>query len=314
MSTPNAGFRLICPECGDPLARAGPDKLSCARDDLVWNAEDGIWRMLSATQRREFDPRVRQYLEIRRSEGWGDDDPKYYRALPFVDRSGRFPEVWRLRAQSFRHLQRRILRPMAGASGGSLRIIDAGAGNGWLSCRLARAGHQLVAVDICTDRLDGLGALCLNATESSVLALQASFDRIPIAPGQADLLIFNGSLHYSSDYLATLRQATPLLATDGRIVVMDTPYYRREEDGRKMLEERRAGWQDGDRQDLTAMQGFLTPETVDRLCSELGIDARTLRPPAAWRAAAAAVKSHLLGRRARAAFPLIEFRPARSSL
>lgn len=308
MSTPNAGFRLICPECGDPLARAGADKLRCGRDDLVWDAEGGIWRMLSAARRRELGPQVRQYLEIRRAEGWGDDDPKYYRALPFVDRSDRFAEIWRLRAQSFRRLQRTIVRPMAGARGGSLRIIDAGAGNGWLSFRLARAGHRLAAVDVCTDRRDGLATLSLYAADCSVLALQASFDKIPLGPRQADLLIFNGSLHYSSDYLGTLRQAMPLLAPDGRIVVMDTPYYRREEDGRKMLQERREGWPGNDPEHLIAMRGFLTPAMVDGLCSQLGLAVRTLRPPAAWRAAAAAVRSHLLGRRARAAFPLIEFR------
>lgn len=307
MSNPVEVFQLICPECGDFLEPPSSGARRCARDDRCWVEEHGIWRMLSDSQRVAIEPRVRRYLEIRRTEGWGDDDPQYYRALPFVDRSARFPEIWRLRAQSYRHLQRRILQPLARARG-SLRVIDAGAGNGWLSYRLARAGHRVAAVDICTDRIDGLGALSRYAPDIPMLVLEASFDQLPIAPRQADVVIFNSSLHYSNNVRRTMKQALGVLVAGGRIVVVDTPYYRREIDGHRMLAQWHADKQHPhDQSETSPMQGFLTPAAIARLCSQLGLEARTLRPPAAWRAAAAALRSRITGQRARAAFPLIEF-------
>ena len=39
-----------------------------------------------------------------------------------------------------------------------IRVLDVGAGNSWLSHRLASFGHQVVAVDRLDDELDGLGA------------------------------------------------------------------------------------------------------------------------------------------------------------
>jgi predicted RNA methylase len=42
--------------------------------------------------------------------------------------------------------------------GRPLRIADLGAGNCWLSYRLALRGHLPIAIDIQGDPLDGLGA------------------------------------------------------------------------------------------------------------------------------------------------------------
>jgi hypothetical protein len=58
----------------------------------------------------------------------------YYRALPFVDGNGRYADIWRIWAQSFRVLGKRLLSPGMEPQ----RILDLGTGSGWPSClRLA---------------------------------------------------------------------------------------------------------------------------------------------------------------------------------
>ena len=59
----------------------------------------------------------------------------------------------------------------------ALDILDIGAGNGWLSNRLAQKGHRPVAVDIFTDGLDGLGAA--RHYGMSFPLVEAEFDRLP---------------------------------------------------------------------------------------------------------------------------------------
>src|ERR1700727_2480115 len=99
---------------------------------------------------------VEDYLRIRRTEGRGSDDPEYYFALPFRDLSGALNAQWVMRGRTYRYFERKILAPME--RGRPLDVLDVGAGCGWLSYRLALRGHRPVAVDLLSDRRDGLGA------------------------------------------------------------------------------------------------------------------------------------------------------------
>ena len=68
--------------------------------------------------------------------------------------------------------------------------------------------------------------------------VQADFDALPFAPAQFDLVVFNGSLHYSPDPAATLgRSASGCSCAGGSLVVMDSPMFcarrRRPGDGRR---------------------------------------------------------------------------------
>ena len=102
-----------------------------------------------AEARRQF---LDDYGRIRSAEGRGSDESDYYRALPFADITGKNSDQWRIRARTFRHFVEHIL------SGQRLKILDLGAGNCWLSYRLAELRHQPVAVDIFSDQRDGLRA------------------------------------------------------------------------------------------------------------------------------------------------------------
>ena len=77
--------------------------------------------------------------------------------LPYLT-TGPLARQWGVRARSFDLLVDEILGPMAATRDGSLDVLDVGAGCGWLSYRLALAGHETVALDLRDDSVDGLGA------------------------------------------------------------------------------------------------------------------------------------------------------------
>jgi len=59
-----------------------------------------------------------------------------------------------------------------------------------------------VAVDIFSDQRDGLRAA--RATSSFDSVVEGDFDRLPFSDSGFDLVVFNASFHYSSDYARTL--------------------------------------------------------------------------------------------------------------
>src|SRR6266849_8191809 len=55
---------------------------------------------------------AREYTTVRRAEGWGSSDRAYYQALPFVDLTGRFERIWRIRAKSYATFITKVLQPL----------------------------------------------------------------------------------------------------------------------------------------------------------------------------------------------------------
>jgi ubiquinone/menaquinone biosynthesis C-methylase UbiE len=78
----------------------------------------------------------------------------------------------------------------------------------------------------------------------------ADFDRLPFPVNYADLAIFNGSFHYSTDYRVTLREAFRVARA---VVVMDRPIYHDATSGQRMVEEMR-----NSRSTAIACKQFLT--------------------------------------------------------
>lgn len=292
---------FVCPECRSALEPEDAATLRCQRHGTVCHQVDGIWRFLE--RQAEHAPFVERYGTVRRAEGWGSDDPAYYRALPFRDLSGHHPEIWRVRSVSFRTLMRHVVEPLARRRG-TLAALDLGAGNGWLSYRLADAGHRPVAIDLTDDGRDGLGAA--RHYPLAFPRVQASFDRLPWADGGFDLVVFNGALHYSRDAAVTLGEARRLLCPGGRLVVMDTPIYRRRESGERMLRELDDGLRERHgcgREERH--EGFLTPGRLARLGAELALDWRVIRPFYGLRWALLPWKARVLGRREPMRFQLL---------
>jgi SAM-dependent methyltransferase len=190
---------------------------------------------VSALQRFAED-----YAAHRQAEGRGyvGDD---LLALPYV-RSGPLARQWTVRARSFDAFMARVVRPMARDLHRPLRVLDLGAGNGWLSYRVALEGHSASALDIRADAVDGLGAAepFLMQTCGRMRTAVAAFDDIPAPDSSFDIALFNASLHYAVDLAAVLNEAARVVRPGGRLAILDSPFYRRETDGLAMVAEKTA--------------------------------------------------------------------------
>jgi len=178
----------------------------------------------------------REYADHRASEGRASLDA---RTLPYVT-GGPLARQWSVRARSWEAFERRVLRPALrrarDRATGPLRVLDLGAGNGWLAHRTATAGARAVALDVRADRVDGLGAA---PPESPMERVVASFEAIPMSAGEFDLVVFNAALHYAEDLGAALREARRVARVGAQIVVLDSPFYRSVEEGEAMVREKR---------------------------------------------------------------------------
>jgi SAM-dependent methyltransferase len=269
---------FICPRCRTGLDRVSADRLVCPQDGLeYWNVE-GIWRFLLPESQAHYTRFIEEYETVRRTEGRGSTDADYYRALPYKDLSGNFSKDWAIRTRSFDLLVKKLLTPIQANLERPLKVLDLGAGNGWLSNRLAAQDDRVVAVDLLVNELDGLGAW--KHYENQFTPIQAEFNRLPIMDGFADVAIFNASFHYSENYEETLKEALRATDVDGVVVVMGTPVYRRRESGEKMVAEREAAFQEqyGFASNSLESENFLTYDRLIELGDSLGIHWLTFRP------------------------------------
>jgi SAM-dependent methyltransferase len=167
-----------------------------------------------------------------------------------------------------------------------LRILDLGAGNCWLAYRLTERGHQVAAIDLSVDPLDGLGAHIwyrpelARAGRTPFTLIQAEYDRLPLPSHGVDVALFNASLHYSTDCRVTLREALRVLAPEGTVVIMDSPVYRLASSGEQMVRERDVEFERayGFRSDSIPAEHFLTTDRLAALARELALQWHTYAP------------------------------------
>jgi SAM-dependent methyltransferase len=247
-------LRLQCPRCGDALEQvSGGTARECLRCPgclfLLLN-ENGIWRALPPDRQSYFERFRKEYQAVRAGEGRGSENSEYYLALPYRDLSGRNEFQWAIRARTFQYIENGILTAIGTAPPGGMKILDLGAGNGWMSYRLAQRKHRPVAVDLLTNAQDGLGAAVHFEPRLPALfpRFQAELDRLPFADDQFDLAIFNASFHYAEDYGRTLGEAIRCLRLGGNVIIADTAWYSNDRSGQRMLAERR--------QEFIAKYGF----------------------------------------------------------
>ena len=270
-------WNWVCPRCRKRLTLETGGAY-CKTDDLHFALRDGIWRFLPPERQEYFAPFAEQYETVRRDEGWGSGEVAYYRALPFTDRSGRHKDIWQIRAKSYEMLLSAVIAPLASERSLPLQTLDLGAGNGWLAYQLAKLGHQVTAVDLLTNVIDGLGAHAHY--DANFVPVQAEFDHLPVDAQKIDVVIYNGALHYSTDYQETLEEGLRVLRSGGRFVVMDSPIYRNPTSGAAMVRERQArfaGRYNFTNQPLSS-ENYLTFDRLDELAALLGLEWTYLKP------------------------------------
>jgi SAM-dependent methyltransferase len=259
---------FVCPRCTTFLTASSSGALRCGACQTVVPLLDGIYRVLRRERLAEIEPLLQHYRRVRELGGYRRRDAAYYRSLPRVDARDPQAARWRVRQESFRTLVRMLRR--VGRS--ALRVLDLGAGNGWLSHRLTALGHRCVAADWLDDVEDGLGAR--RHYPVGFTYVQADFDSLPLAPGQFDVAVFNASLHYSPDSARTLRHARTMLVAGGALVVMDSPVFATDLGGRRMLEVQQIDDRAGNGSAVRWGVGYLTKSSLARAGRAAGVRVR----------------------------------------
>ena len=268
-------MNFVCPRCKGELTFEAPDQIQCKKEALTFRQINGIWNFLLPEREAHFFRFMEEYEKVRHFEGRFSAEATYYRSLPFQDLSGRFSSDWKIRAASFQALTKLLSQPST--------ILDLGAGNGWLSNRLAEFGHDVFAVDLLTNSEDGLGAR--QYYETNFTSVQAEFSFLPFSKNFADFVIFNASFHYAENYEKVLLEGLQIIKPDGAIVIMDSPIYHDETSGQAMLDERKAQFLSryGFASDTIRSEGFLTYERMNSLGKLLGIKWQHIVPNYGWK-------------------------------
>ena len=306
----NAPRPLRCPACGAPaglLATLLPEGRACAGCGFQLAVDDGIVRALAPERREHYRRFLDEYGLVRDAEGRGSDDAGCYLALPYRDLTGRNVWQWKIRARTYRVFENQVLPPLERER--TLDALDLGAGNGWLSYRLALRGHRPIAIDVRTDARDGLGAARRYFEHARVWfpRIEAELDAVPFEDAQFDLAVFNASFHYAPDADRTLAEALRCLKPDGRVVIMDTPIYRRREDGERMREERKREFlaRYGFASDALHSIEFLDEEGIAALGRRHGLGWETTTPWYGVGWLARPWKARLAGRRPPSRFAIL---------
>ncbi len=214
---------LACPVCRGALQEQ-ETALFCPRDNIIYPIEDSIIRLLPEGQRAAAGTFAAEYQARREAQGWRRLEAWEMSALPAVSPAGWDKIYWPARRQSYQAFSRWLAEFEASQPGG-LRVVDLGAGVGWLAARLAEKRHQVIALDLNCDDSFGLGAARrLRQERGTDFALvQADIDAPPVQPDSVDLLVYNASLHYSADIAGCLATGAKTLRQGGAIVIMDSP-------------------------------------------------------------------------------------------
>ena len=157
---------------------------------------------------------VDDYRRVRLAEGQSSTDPEFALRLPFRDITGRNAASWRTRA-----LHYLIIRAGLRMVPGIERVLDLGAGNGWMARRLARS-FRVTALDV--DASDtGLGSL----RDRRVTRVVGDLEALPLRRGSFDAVIAAATLHYAVELAAALAEAARVLRGGGLFIVADSPVY-----------------------------------------------------------------------------------------
>ena len=237
---------LKCPACQAALGllslgnSSDENQYSCGKCQYNVRCENGIWLTLAPNRLAYFSRFIEEYQKIRTAEGRGSLQPEFYLNLPDKDLSGNNVWQWKIRARTFEYLSKKLLPRLLYGKGNSPKVLDLGAGNCWMSYRLALEGYSPVAVDLLTNDQDGLGAAIhfRNHLSSLFPRFQAEMSHLPFIEGQFDAVIFNASFHYAENYQAVLREALRCTREGGVVIIADTPWYSADEGGEQMVAER----------------------------------------------------------------------------
>lgn len=136
--------------------------------------------------------------------------------LPHSGQLTAYPEEWIVRARSARRLIKALGK-------GSLRVLEVGCGNGWLSAMIGSHGHHVTAIDVGGVELEQARRVFKDRNVRWVLGDPWSEE---LSASSFDAILFAASFHYFSDPKALFDRCSELLVPTGEVLVIDSWIYR----------------------------------------------------------------------------------------
>jgi SAM-dependent methyltransferase len=276
---------MLCPSCREPFDPARHDCRSGHRHETV----DGVLRLLEPS----FAVRLEAFLEgfrtLREGDGRRVHDPSVFPRLPFAAELRHDPE-WRMRGYDLAVIQRLLVRRPPGTA------LDVGAYNGWLSHRLAAAGHRVTAVDYFTDELDGIGAHRYYPTRWR--PIQVDLRDLSVLDERFDLVVVNRCVQFFQDPPAMVAQAAQRVADGGLLVVTGLEIFADPAERRRGVEALKERLRRHGLEPFIPIRGYLDHSDRTRFRA-LGVD---LRPYPQLRMRVARLRSRLGHRRGEPCF------------
>jgi SAM-dependent methyltransferase len=201
-----------CPVCWSDLSES-TNALVCRSEGRSFRQLGNLAVLVPPEQEVILD-QWQQFAAAWKKTKWAVSRELVHR-LPYVRRPG-----WKQKAQSLRKLLE-VLGPAK-----SRKVVDAGAGTGWLSNRLSEVGFRCFATDVSWDADVGLGAISTFDEPQPVFERAvATLDNWPFRSASIDIAICNASLHYLSDPRHALAESLRVLRRGGTFVLMNSPVH-----------------------------------------------------------------------------------------
>jgi len=215
-----------CSYCAAPL-EARAHGLFCPPEGRFFATLAGVHRLLPEERRREVQPLVELQQLIRRDEGWRAEP-----GLPAVSPRHPLARAWERRAGV---LQDALAFASDHLGRGPWNVLEVGGGCGWGASRLLAAGHRVAAVDTNLDGPDGLAAAERVNGGVPFPRAEGEVEALPVEPRRFDLVLAPASLHQGARLSRALVEMRRVTRRSGLLVVLETPVFRRREDGERTI-------------------------------------------------------------------------------
>lgn len=139
------------------------------------------------------------------------------RRLPLIEKTHPYYEEWKQREKSASRLISYLKKKHR-----SLKILEVGCGNGWLSARIADIPNtKVIGIDINTTEL----TQAAQVFKKDNLQYQP-VDISDVAERDFDIVLFAASMQYFSSFSQTIKQVFSLLSEEGEVHILDTCFYQ----------------------------------------------------------------------------------------
>ncbi len=158
--------------------------------------------------------------------------------------------------KSWKSLAEALLRLMP-----PLTIADLGAGEGAFTLLLAERAKRVIAVDASPRMIDVGREQARRHGVKNVDFRLGDMEELPIGDAEVDLVFFSQSLHHALHPAHAVEEAARILATGGRIVVLDLAKHRFEE-ARELYADEWLGFSEAELETMLEKAGFSNVETA----------------------------------------------------